>query len=89
MAKLLSLFENLSRAKFLFLMLLDYIFIIKTSDRSIPIGDLSVQFQFVCSKGQSIILNLVSPYVTLFETFQLDSFLVNSSIDLGKPEKLR
>jgi hypothetical protein len=62
---------------------------IKTSDRSIAINDLNVQFQFVGSKGQSTIFNLISPYVTLFETFQLDSFLVNSSIDLGKPEKLR
>ena len=61
---------------------------VKTSDRA-HLADMNVQFQFVCSKGQSTIFNIISPYVVLFDVQQLDCFLINSSIDLGKPEKLR
>ena len=49
----------------------------------------NVQFQFVGSKGQSQIFNLLTPYVSLFDKNQMDAFLIQSSVDLGKPEKIR
>ena len=71
------------------LSVLEYTLILKTADKPIPITDLNVQFQFVGSKGQSSIFNLISPYATLFDTNQLDAFLIQCFTDLGKPEKLR
>ena len=61
----------------------------KTGDKPLPASDINVQFQFVGTKAQSIIFNLISPYTSLFEPNQLDAFLITSSTDLGKPEKLR
>lgn len=69
----------------------EYTLIIKTSKHAlIPDPSLNVQFQMVGSKGQSQVFTLSTLYeVGLFEKNQLDAFLVMSSIDLGKPEKLR
>lgn len=67
----------------------EYFFLIKTGDKPLPAADINVQFQFVGVKAQSIIFNLISPYNSLFESNQLDAFLITSSIDLGKPEKIR
>jgi hypothetical protein len=67
----------------------EYFFLIKTGERPLPANDINVQFQFVGNKSQSVIFNLISPYTNLFETNQLDAFLITSSMDLGKPEKLR
>lgn len=62
---------------------------IKTSSKPLVGRDVNVQFQFVCAKGQTQVFNLLTQHVNLFEPLQLDCFLVRSSHDLGKPEKLR
>ncbi len=82
-----SINENLANEKLL--SSVEYFFLIKTGDKPLPASDINVQFQFVGTKAQSIIFNLISPYTSLFEPNQLDAFLITSSTDLGKPEKLR
>lgn len=63
---------------------------IKTSNKPLVTSrDVNVQFQFVCAKGQTPVFNMLSQHVDLFQPLQLDCFLVRSSLDLGKPEKLR
>lgn len=67
----------------------EYILLVKTNRALIGGDDLNVQFQFVGSSGQSQVFNLLTPYVNLFDKNQLDAFLIQSSVDFGKPEKLR
>jgi hypothetical protein len=68
----------------------EYTIIIKTANKPlISNEDTNVQFQFVGSKGQSQVFNLLTPYIKLFEKNQMDAFLIMCSVDLGKPEKLR
>ena len=67
----------------------EYIVLVKTAKALIGGDDLNVQFQFVGSSGQSQVFNLLTPYVNLFDKNQLDAFLIQSSVDFGKPEKLR
>ena len=63
---------------------------IKTASKALlSTEDTNVQFQFVGAKGQSQVFNLLTPYVTIFGKNQLDAFLIMSSVDLGRPEKLR
>jgi hypothetical protein len=69
----------------------EYILLVKTSNnRPLSGDDNLVQFQLVGQQGQQTpVFNLLTPYVQLFDQNQLDCFLVASSHDLGKPEKLR
>ncbi len=64
--------------------------LIKTADKPLVMTkDSNVQIQLVGAKGSTQVFSLLSPYVNLFETNQMDAFLIMSSTDLGKPEKLR
>ena len=67
----------------------EYFFMFKTSGKPLYGKDINVQFQFTATKFQSLVFNLLTPYVNLFDRNQLDCFMVSSSQDLGPPEKLR
>ncbi len=67
----------------------EYMILIKTSSKPLLGDDVVVQFQFDCTNGKSQVFNLLTPFVQLFDQHQLDCFLVSSSHDLGRPEKLR
>lgn len=51
--------------------------------------DPNVLIQVVGQKGQTPILNLLNPYIPLFGPNQLDVFMIQSSADLGKPERIK